>query len=78
MDFIGVFISGFFYEWTSVYWTHYSEKNQAFKAGLASAAQALTLIFGVGESIHNWKHIPFFVLGYATGSYSAVKVKSRG
>jgi hypothetical protein len=75
-NYIATFAAGIFLEGTAVFWTHYSERGKAMIAALFSGIQALALVFGIGESIHTPKLSPFFILGYAGGSYIAIKIKS--
>jgi len=69
--------SGLLFESTSVFWTHYSERGNAVGAGVCSGIQAVALVLGVGESVHDWHLAPWFIVGYALGSFIAVKVKGR-
>lgn len=76
-EYLATFGAGLFLEGTAVFWTHYSERGKAAIAALFSGVQALALVFGIGESVHAPKLAPFFVLGYAGGSYVAIKIKAR-
>jgi hypothetical protein len=76
-EYLATFGAGLFLEGTAVFWTHYSEREKAAIAALFSGVQALALVFGIGESVHAPKLAPFFVLGYAGGSYVAIKIKAR-
>ena len=76
-NYLATFAAGIFLEGTAVFWTHYSERGKAAIAAMFSGIQALALVFGVGESVHDPKLAPFFVLGYAGGSYIAIKIKAR-
>lgn len=77
IEYLATLGAGLFLEGTAVFWTHYSERGNAAIAALFSGVQAIALVFGVGESVHDPKHAPFFVLGYASGSYLAIKIKGR-
>jgi hypothetical protein len=77
IEYLATLGAGLFLEGTAVFWTHYSERGNAAVAALFSGVQAIALVFGVGESVQNSKHAPFFVLGYAGGSYLAIKIKDR-
>jgi hypothetical protein len=76
IEYLSVFVSGLFLEGTAVFWTHYSERNNAIMAAIFSSIQALALVFGIGESVYNSELIPWFVLGYGSGSYFSIKLKS--
>jgi hypothetical protein len=76
-EYLATFGAGLFLEGTAVFWTHYSERGKAAIAAMFSGAQAIALVFGIGESVHDQKLAPFFVLGYAGGSYIAIKIKSH-
>jgi hypothetical protein len=77
LEIFAILGSGLLYESTSVFWTHYSERGNATGAAICSGIQALALVFGVGESVSDWHLAPYFVLGYALGSFLAVKVKGK-
>lgn len=77
MEYLTAFLAGLFLEGTAVFWTHYSERGKALIAASFSSAQALALVLGIGESVHDLKRAPFFVLGYGAGSYVAIKLKTR-
>jgi hypothetical protein len=66
------FLSGFAYEALAVGWVHHAERGHAAFTGLFSAAQALALVFGVGESVRDWRFAPSFIIGHALGAASAV------
>jgi len=72
------FASGFANEAMAVFWVHNSERGYALRTGLCSAVQALALVVGIGESVHEWRYAPAFVAGYALGATAAVAVKKRG
>jgi len=69
--------SGAAYEAACVGWVHNSERGRAFVTALFSMVVALCEVVGVGESIHDLRAAPFFVLGYGLGTFGAVKWKSR-
>lgn len=77
LEIIAIIGSGLLFESTSVFWTHYSERGNAIGAATCSAIQAGALVFGVGESVQDWRMAPLFIIGYAAGSFFAVKVKGR-
>jgi hypothetical protein len=66
------FASGFANEAMAVLWVHNTERGYALRTGLCSAVQALALVVGIGESVHDWRAAPAFIAGYATGAMSAV------
>lgn len=72
---LATFLFGALYEAGCVAWVHYSERHQAGKAALVSSLLAAVQIAGVGESVHDIRMAPFFVVGYGVGSYVAVKLK---
>jgi hypothetical protein len=76
VEYFATFIAGLFLEGTAVFWTHYSERGRALIAASFSSVQALALVLGIGESVHDLKRAPFFVLGYGVGSYAAIKLKT--
>jgi hypothetical protein len=59
------FISGVIIEATAVFWVHHAERGHMWRTGLFSALQAVSLVVGVGESVHDW-HL---------GAILAVKIK---
>ena len=71
------FLAGAAYEAACVGWVHYSEKGRPISTALFSMALALAQVVGVGESVKDWHMAPFFVLGYAAGSFCAVEFKRR-
>lgn len=71
------FASGFANEAVAVYWVHHAERGHALRTGFCSAVQAIAVVVGVGESVHDWRYAPAYVIGYATGAALAVRVKSR-
>jgi hypothetical protein len=71
------FASGFANEATAVFWVHHAERGHAGRTGLCGAIQAVSLVFGVGESVHDWRYAPVFVLGYGLGAAVAVRLKAR-
>lgn len=77
LEIIAILGSGLLYESTSVFWTHYSERGNAIGAAVCSGIQAIALVFGIGESVHDWHLAPLFIVGYALGTFLAVKVKGR-
>jgi hypothetical protein len=66
------FVSGFADEGLSVFWVHHAAKGNAFSSGLYSGLQAIARVVGIGESIHDWRYGPAYVLGYGLGSSVAV------
>lgn len=72
------FLTGAIFEAACVGWTHYSEKGKALQSALFSMIVATSNVLGLGESIKDWRVAPFFVLGYAAGTFVAVKMKSTG
>ena len=71
------FLTGVVFEAACVGWTHYAEKGRALPAALLAALIATTNIIGFGESIKDWRVAPFFILGYAIGTFSAIKLKNK-
>lgn len=72
------FAAGFVIETACVYWVHFSERNRALPTALCSMAIGLAQVLGIGESVHDWRMGIPFVLGYGTGTYTAVRRKARG
>ena len=71
------FASGFANEATAVFWVHHAERGRPVRTGLCGAIQACALVLGIGESVHDWRYAPAFVLGYGLGAASAVWLKAR-
>lgn len=71
------FLTGVVFEAACVGWTHFTEKGKALPAALLAALIATTNIFGFGESIKDWRVAPFFILGYAVGTFMAIKFKTK-
>jgi hypothetical protein len=69
------FAGGAGYEIGCVLWVHYSERGDAAKTALWAAVLASCQVCGVAESVHDWRFAPFFVAGYAFGSFVGVKWK---
>lgn len=77
VDAVVAFVSGAAFEASCVAWVHYSEKNEAAKAAFVSMLIALANLAGVGESLHDLRVAPAFVLGYGLGTYATIKLKQR-
>ena len=71
------FASGAAYEAGCVAWVHYSERQKPLPTAGFSMLCALAEVVGIGESIHDWRIAPFFVLGYGVGTFCAVELKRR-
>jgi len=71
------FISGAAYEAGCVAWCHYSEHNDPTRAAVSSLFLAVCQVAGIGESVSDWRAAPFFVCGYAIGTFGAVTWKKR-
>lgn len=71
------FLSGFTIECACVYWVHFSERSRPFATAICSMAIGAAQVFGIGESVRDWRFGPAFVLGYGSGTASAVWLKSR-
>lgn len=68
------FLSGFAVEALSVWWVHFSERGRVVPLGLCSAAQAVALSWGIGET-HGWQRL-IFVAGFSCGAMFAVRWKN--
>ena len=71
------FLGGAVYEACSVGWVHYSDRGSPLVAALFSMLQAVAQVAGIGESVHDLRAAPFFVVGYGVGTYVAVAIKKR-
>lgn len=72
-------ISGALFEFGCVYWVHYSERSQAFKASIWSMIVATTTVVGIGESIKDKRVAIAYIIGYGIGTYLAITFKpNRG
>ena len=71
------FVGGAVYEVACVGWTHYSEAGRPTHAALFAMLCAASQVARIGESISTLTAAPFFVLGYAGGTYFAVQWKER-
>lgn len=71
------FGSGFANEAMAVLWVHAAERGWPIRTAICSVVQALALVVGIGESVHDWHVAPAFVLGYASGAYAMVWLKSH-
>ena len=69
------FASGAAVEGVAVFWVHFSERGYALRTGACSMIQAAALVFGIGETVHDWRYAPAFILGYGAGSALAVLLK---
>lgn len=70
------FLTGAIFEAACVGWVHFSEKGKSLQSALFAVIIASSNIFGLGESIKDWRIAPFFILGYAFGTFMAVEIKS--
>ena len=77
-EFLGVFLSGFLYEIGCVGWVHYAQQKNALACAVASVFIATCSLLGIGESIKDRRLAPFFVAGFASGSYVAVRFFGMG
>ena len=73
--FVLALVCGALYEALAVAWVHFAERKRALAAALCSGGCAVTLVTGVGESLKAAPGAVGFVLGYALGTFVAVKVK---
>jgi hypothetical protein len=64
--------SGAAYEACSVVFVHQATHGTPMHTALASGLQAAASVAGIGASVKDWRVAPFFVLGYALGSYVAM------
>jgi len=71
------FASGFANEATAGFWVPHAERGHAARTGLCGAIQACALVLGIGESVHDCRYAPAFVLGYGLGAAAAVRFKTR-
>ena len=69
------FFGGAVYEAGCVGWVHYSERGRPGMTALFSMACATAQVAGIGESVHSLVAAPFFVAGFGTGTYLAVRIK---
>lgn len=69
------FVSGAAVEGVAVFWVHFSERGYALRTGVCSMIQAAALVFGIGETVHDGRYAPAFILGYGAGSALAVWLK---
>lgn len=71
------FLFGAIFQAACVGWTHFSQKGQTLPSSLFSIIIATSNVFGLGESIKDWHTAPFFIMGYAVGTFIAVSMKSK-
>jgi hypothetical protein len=72
-----VFISGFLFESGCVFWVHFTERNKIVKATLVSMFCATCQIAGIGESLHDLRTAPFFILGFGGGTFVSIIIKNK-
>lgn len=75
ISYLAAFLGGLAIEATAVFWVHFSERNMRGRLRCVSAVQAVALVAGVGESVHNWRHGAAFVVGYVLGADVASRLK---
>lgn len=69
------FFGGAVYEAAAVVWVRFAERRAPARAALCSAVCAACLLAGVESSIREPGAAPWFVLGYAVGTYCAVRLR---
>jgi hypothetical protein len=72
---VATFLAGAANEGVAVFWVHFSERGRPFATGFCAMIQAAAVVVGVGESVHDWRLAPAFVLGYGVGAASGVLAK---
>lgn len=72
-----VFLCGALYEAGCIGFIHFSERGRPLATALCSMLTCGAEISGILGSVHDWRTAPFYVLGYGTGAYCAVRYKSR-
>lgn len=65
------------YEITSAYWVFSVEKLKSYRAGFWSAVQAVVMLTGIAESIHDWRAALCFIVGYSLGSIIGVEIERK-
>lgn len=70
---LAAFLSGAAYEGLSVVWVHLAVHGTPLQTAAISGLQALALVVGIGESVHDWRVAPFYVGGYGLGAYFAMR-----
>lgn len=68
-----VFLGGAIYEFAAVVWAQQALARAPLRAALASAVCAACLALGLGETVRTPALVPFFVAGYAVGTWAAVR-----
>lgn len=71
------FLSGAGYELGCVLWTHHSERGEPFKTAAWSMGLAACQVMGIGESVHDIRLAPVFVVGYGVGTFVGVTWKAK-
>lgn len=71
------FFCGAAYECGCVFWVHYSEKNEIWKAVVWSCFNALVTVIGLGEALNKPLFIAAYVVGFGVGTWLAIKIKAR-
>lgn len=66
------FASGVFYEGLSIVWVHQAMNGSPLSVAVISAFQAAAMVFGVGESVKQWRVAPMFIAGYGVGAWAAM------
>lgn len=77
LDCLLALLSGAAYEACSVGFVYFTTRRVPWQTAMISALQATAQVVGIGEAVHDWRTAPFFVLGYATGSFIAILVTKR-
>ena len=72
---LSAFASGVLIEATAIAWVHFAERDRPIAAALASMIQATAQVIGIGESLHDWRSAPCFIIGYGAGTALAVVAK---
>lgn len=70
-----VFACGAAYEACCVAFVHFAEREAAARTALFSVLAASAELSGILDSAQAHRLAPFFIVGYGTGTFAAVKVK---
>lgn len=71
------FICGLLYEITSTFWVFSTEQLKAFRAGVCSMIQAIVMLTGIAESIHDAGAAACFICGYSAGSIVGIWIERK-
>jgi hypothetical protein len=71
------YLCGAAYELGCVFWVHYSESEQTWKAVRWSCFNALVTIIGIEGALQTLPLKVAFVLGFGSGTYLAINLKRK-